>query len=89
MLIYSMSVSVDGFIADREGGFEWGAPNEELFGSTSRRYASSAAICAAAGSTRRCWCGRRIRRCATTSSGPRSLTRVIYERFGRARDESD
>jgi dihydrofolate reductase len=31
VLIYSMSVSVDGFIADREGGFEWGAPSEELF----------------------------------------------------------
>ncbi len=32
MLIYSMSVSVDGFIADREGAFEWGAPSDELFG---------------------------------------------------------
>jgi dihydrofolate reductase len=32
MLNYSMSVSVDGFIADREGGFEWGAPGDELFG---------------------------------------------------------
>ena len=31
MLIYSMGVSVDGFIADREGGFEWGAPSEEQF----------------------------------------------------------
>ena len=31
MLIYSMSVSVDGFIADREGGFGWTAPNEEQF----------------------------------------------------------
>jgi dihydrofolate reductase len=31
MLIYSMSVSVDGFIADREGGFEWTPPDEELF----------------------------------------------------------
>ena len=31
MLIYSMSVSVDGFIADREGGFGWGAPSDELF----------------------------------------------------------
>jgi dihydrofolate reductase len=31
MLIYSMSVSVDGFIADREGGFGWTAPIEELF----------------------------------------------------------
>jgi dihydrofolate reductase len=32
MLIYSMSVSVDGFIADRNGAFEWGATGEELFG---------------------------------------------------------
>jgi len=31
MLIYSMSTSVDGFITDREGAFEWGAPSEELF----------------------------------------------------------
>src|SRR5919108_1611581 len=31
MLIYSMSVSVDGFITDREGAFEWSAPGEELF----------------------------------------------------------
>src|SRR5450756_288971 len=31
MLIYSMGVSVDGFIADREGGFEWTVPNEEQF----------------------------------------------------------
>jgi dihydrofolate reductase len=32
MLIYSMSVSVDGFIADREGAFGWSAPSEEQFG---------------------------------------------------------
>lgn len=31
MLIYSMNVSVDGFIADREGGLGWSAPSEELF----------------------------------------------------------
>jgi dihydrofolate reductase len=31
MLIYSMSVSVDGFIADREGGFGWTVPSDELF----------------------------------------------------------
>jgi dihydrofolate reductase len=32
MLIYSMSVSVDGFIADRDGVFNWSAaPNEDLF----------------------------------------------------------
>src|SRR3954453_7502522 len=31
MLIYSMGVSVDGFIADREGAFAWGVPSEEQF----------------------------------------------------------
>jgi dihydrofolate reductase len=31
MLIYSMSVSVDGFFTDREGGFGWTAPDEEQF----------------------------------------------------------
>jgi dihydrofolate reductase len=32
MLLYSMSVSVDGFIADRDGAFGWTAPSDELFG---------------------------------------------------------
>lgn len=31
MLIYSMSISVDGFIADREGAFGWTVPSDELF----------------------------------------------------------
>ena len=31
MLIYSMGVSVDGFITDREGAFGWAAPSEEQF----------------------------------------------------------
>jgi dihydrofolate reductase len=31
MLIYSMSVSVDGFIADRDGAFAWTPPSDELF----------------------------------------------------------
>ena len=31
MVIYSMSVSVDGFIADRDGAFGWTAPEQELF----------------------------------------------------------
>ena len=31
MLIYSMSVSVDGFIADHEGAFGWSVPSDELF----------------------------------------------------------
>jgi dihydrofolate reductase len=31
MLIYSMGVSVDGYIADREGAFDWSVPSEEQF----------------------------------------------------------
>jgi dihydrofolate reductase len=31
MLIYSMGVSVDGFIADREGAIGWTVPSEEQF----------------------------------------------------------
>src|SRR5690349_16529835 len=31
MLIYSMSVSADGFIADRGGDFSWSVPGEEQF----------------------------------------------------------
>jgi len=31
MLIYSMGVSVDGFITDREGAFGWTIPSDELF----------------------------------------------------------
>ena len=31
MLIYSMGVSVDGFIADRDGAFGWTIPSEEQF----------------------------------------------------------
>jgi dihydrofolate reductase len=31
VLIYSMSVSVDGYIADRDGAFGWSAPSDELF----------------------------------------------------------
>jgi dihydrofolate reductase len=31
MLIYSMSVSVDGFITDRQGSLDWGGPSDELF----------------------------------------------------------
>jgi dihydrofolate reductase len=31
MLIFSMSVSVDGFINDREGAFDWTPPSDEQF----------------------------------------------------------
>ena len=30
-LLFSMGVSVDGYIADREGGFSWSVPSDELF----------------------------------------------------------
>ena len=30
-LIFSMSVSVDGFVADREGSFDWTVPSDEVF----------------------------------------------------------
>ena len=30
VLRYSISVSIDGFVADRDGDFNWGAPDEEL-----------------------------------------------------------
>ena len=31
MLIYSMSVSVDGYITDREGSFQWTVPGDDQF----------------------------------------------------------
>jgi dihydrofolate reductase len=31
MVIYSMNVSVDGFITDRAGGIDWTPPSDELF----------------------------------------------------------
>ena len=31
MLIYSMSVSVDGFIGDRDDAFDWSGPSDEQF----------------------------------------------------------
>jgi dihydrofolate reductase len=31
MLVFSMSVSVDGFITDRDGGFGWTTPSDEQF----------------------------------------------------------
>jgi dihydrofolate reductase len=31
MVIYSMSISVDGFIADRDGAFDWSGPSDEQF----------------------------------------------------------
>src|SRR5687768_12815279 len=73
MLIYSTSVSVDGFIADREGEFGWTAPNEELF----RFHLALVSELGGYLLGRRLYetmlvCGRRIRRCATTPSRSRT-----------------
>jgi dihydrofolate reductase len=32
MVMYSMGVSVDGFITDRDGAFDWSGPSDEQFG---------------------------------------------------------
>jgi dihydrofolate reductase len=49
-LIYSMSVSLDGFIAGPEGEIDWGAPDEELHRFHNRRVQESGAHL----------CGRRL-----------------------------
>ena len=65
-LIYSMGVSLDGFIAGREGEIDWTAPDDELmrFHNEQTRGASTR-ICAAGGCMRTCCRGRRRRRGAT------------------------
>jgi dihydrofolate reductase len=50
MLLYSMSVSVDGFTADRDGGIGWTGPSEELFRFHLDRVSELGA----------CLCGRRL-----------------------------
>lgn len=50
MLIYSMGVSIDGFIADRDGDFQWTEPDEEIFGFHLARV----------GELGGCLCGRRL-----------------------------
>ncbi|WP_150245297.1 dihydrofolate reductase family protein [Nocardiopsis quinghaiensis] len=50
MLLVSMGVSVDGFIADRTGSFDWTVPSEELF-----RF-----HLARVGELGGCLCGRRL-----------------------------
>jgi dihydrofolate reductase len=79
MLIYSMNVSVDGFIADREGGIGWTAPSEEEF----RFHLAQVRELGA------CLLGRRLYEAVqldlieTTTFG----SRVIYERYARARND--
>ena len=82
MLIYSMSVSVDGFITDREGAFGWSAPSEELFRFHLARVSELGGYL----------CGRRLYETMLVLELIETRTfgsRVIYERYGRSRDESD
>jgi hypothetical protein len=79
MLISSMSVSVDGFIADREGAFGWSVPSEELFRFHIARVRELGG----------CLLGRKLYGTMLASETDPSLrdgSRVIYE---RARDTSD
>ena len=59
MLICSMSVSVDGFVADRDGGFAWSAPSEDQFRFSLAQIGELGAYLCAGGCTRRCSPGRR------------------------------
>ena len=45
-LIYSMTVSLDGFIAGPDGAIDWSVPDEELFLSTPSRCGNS--VCTSA-----------------------------------------
>ena len=72
MLIYSMSVSVDGFIADREGAFGVVGPSEEPFRFHTAEVGKLGGLGRRLYETMLVW--RRTRRCAKTSSAPRSPT---------------
>ncbi|SEE87835.1 Dihydrofolate reductase [Rhodococcus jostii] len=86
MLIYSMSVSADGFIADREGAFEWTVFGEEQFRIHVAQTRELGGCVCGRRLTRPCCRGRRIRRCATTSSGPRSpMSGALCRRSSSAR----
>ena len=51
-LIYSMGVSLDGFIAGPGGDIGWSAPDEELHSSTTSRRGRRARTCMGGGCTR-------------------------------------
>ena len=57
-LIYSMITSLDGYVADPAGNFDWGEPDEELHTSSTRSQRRSAPTSTAAACTRRWSTGR-------------------------------
>jgi hypothetical protein len=69
-VIYSMSVSLDGFIAAPDGDIGWSAPPDpELFGFHVEQTRHIAAYVGGRASTKTCWYGRPpSRRCPATRS---------------------
>ena len=104
MLIYSMGVSVDGFIADREGAFGWTVPSEEQFRFHIAQVRELAAAPIELGLVDEL---RMFRNPVVVGGGTPFLppvtedvpldlietrtfgSRVIYERYRRAREDSD
>jgi hypothetical protein len=91
MLIYSMSASVDDFISDREGAFGWTVPSDELF----RFHLAQVRELGGYLLGRRLGGGTPFLPPVTDDIAldlveTRTFgSRVIYERYGRARDESE
>jgi dihydrofolate reductase len=52
-LIYSMSVSLDGFIAGPDGAIDWSVRDEELFGFHTQQVQETGITSADGGSTKR------------------------------------
>ena len=52
-LIYSIGVSLDGYIADAAGKFDWAVPDEELHSFHNEQEPSSARTSTGGGCTRR------------------------------------
>jgi len=57
-LIYSMSVSLDGFVAGPGGEIDWSVPDEEQMRFHVLQTREIAACLCGRGCTRRCWSGR-------------------------------
>ena len=58
-LIYSAIASLDGYVEDAEGKFDWAAPGDEVFAFVNELDGRSAPIFTGAGCTRRWSTGRR------------------------------
>jgi len=75
-LVYSTIASLDGFVADAAGDFDWAAPDEEVHGFVNDMERSAGLTSTGAGCTRSWWPGRR---CRSRTKPPSS---VISRRSG-------